>query len=282
MSLASFFPPRLSSWFSLQGSRVGPIPIMIPRGQEDLWGHLQRLPRQKTLATQLNSLYERHHPQRHQGTSSRGVITSSSHINSHPRRSSTPHHPRTRKFPDFSEEGEPNTVETVRGRSKGTDQDVTRVGGRARPSSLPPGRGVLGAGICPDKHDSAHIDERAPPSNKGVSGLQGHRSRRSPPPNTRKGQKPSRFQTGDAYLPSPGFGLRSAEGVGSGKAGLPQPPGFVLHVVEVLRWLGVEGVTPEVLRKAKRGLREDDVVRGRLFYMVLYDTLRYDTVRYDT
>ncbi|CAN0454807.1 unnamed protein product, partial [Laminaria digitata] len=39
----------------------------------------------------------------------------------------------------------------------------------------------------------------------------------------------------------------------------PQPPGFVVHAEAVLRWLGVEGLTPEVLRRAKRGLREEGV-----------------------
>lgn len=129
----------------------------------------------------------------------------------------------------------------------------------------------MGAGIRPDKHESAHIDGRAPPPSKGISGLRGQSSRGSPPSYTRKGHKPSGFQTGDESFPPPGFGPGAAKGIESGigsgsesgKARLPQPPGFVLHVVEVLRWLGVEGVTPEVLRKAKRGLREDDVVRGR-------------------
>lgn len=59
---------------------------------------------------------------------------------------------------------------------------------------------------------------------------------------------------------SDGYGGRGVGSEQEGKA-LPQPPGFVLYVEAVLRWLGVEGVTPEVLRRAKRGLREQDVVR---------------------
>ncbi|CAM9558406.1 unnamed protein product, partial [Scytosiphon promiscuus] len=39
----------------------------------------------------------------------------------------------------------------------------------------------------------------------------------------------------------------------------PQPPEFVLHVAAVLRWAGVRGLTPEVLRRAKRGFRDEGV-----------------------
>ena len=55
-----------------------------------------------------------------------------------------------------------------------------------------------------------------------------------------------------------------------GGKGSPQPPEFVLHVEEVLRWLGVEGVTTEVLRRAKRGLREEHVVRKTQSLVIVY------------
>lgn len=41
----------------------------------------------------------------------------------------------------------------------------------------------------------------------------------------------------------------------------PPPPAFILHAEAVLRWLGVEDVSPEVLRRAKLDLREEEVVR---------------------
>lgn len=52
---------------------------------------------------------------------------------------------------------------------------------------------------------------------------------------------------------------------GDGKES-PQPPSFVVYTEGVLRWLGVEGVTPEVLRRAKRGLQEKEVVRCTLLH----------------
>ena len=66
-----------------------------------------------------------------------------------------------------------------------------------------------------------------------------------------------------------GAGLGEGEPRQGGK-GSPQPPEFVLHVEEVLRWLGVEGVTPEVLRRAKRGLREEHVVRKKTITSNVY------------
>lgn len=56
-------------------------------------------------------------------------------------------------------------------------------------------------------------------------------------------------------------------GHGDGK-GPSQPPAFVVYVEGVLRWLGVEGVTPEVLRRAKRGLQEKEVVRYTLLWQL--------------
>lgn len=63
---------------------------------------------------------------------------------------------------------------------------------------------------------------------------------------------------------------RSETGGGRGEAPLPtrptrpqQPPGFVVHAEAVFRWMGVGGLTPEVLRRAKRGLREKQVVSER-------------------
>lgn len=43
----------------------------------------------------------------------------------------------------------------------------------------------------------------------------------------------------------------------------PQAPAFVVHAEAVFRWAGLEGLTPEVLRRAKRGLREEEVVSKR-------------------
>ncbi|CAB1106793.1 unnamed protein product [Ectocarpus sp. CCAP 1310/34] len=48
----------------------------------------------------------------------------------------------------------------------------------------------------------------------------------------------------------------------------PQPPGFVVHAEEVFKWMGVEGLTPEVLRRAKRGLREE-AVAGKMWRALL-------------
>ena len=43
----------------------------------------------------------------------------------------------------------------------------------------------------------------------------------------------------------------------------PRAPEFVVHAEAVFRWAGVEGLTPEVLRRAKRGLRDEEVVSWR-------------------
>ncbi|CAM9471399.1 unnamed protein product [Ascophyllum nodosum] len=75
-----------------------------------------------------------------------------------------------------------------------------------------------------------------------------------------------------------GAGLGEGEPRQGGK-GSPQPPEFVLHVEEVLRWLGVEGVTPEVLRRAKRGLREEHVAAKMWRALLRVCLLHHDASR---
>lgn len=72
---------------------------------------------------------------------------------------------------------------------------------------------------------------------------------------------PSRRQMAPAAQ-DPASVRRRSEGGGTfhAEGNVPQPPGFVVYVEGILRWLGVEGVTPEVLRRAKRGIPEQEVV----------------------
>ncbi|CAM9412379.1 unnamed protein product, partial [Sphacelaria rigidula] len=59
----------------------------------------------------------------------------------------------------------------------------------------------------------------------------------------------------------------------------PKPPGFVVYVEGVLRWLGVEGVTPEVLRRAKRGIPEQEVAAKMWRALVQISLLYLDTAK---
>lgn len=72
---------------------------------------------------------------------------------------------------------------------------------------------------------------------------------------------PSRRQTAPtARDPASVRGRKEGGGTSPAERNVPKPPGFVVYVEGVLRWLGVEGVTPEVLRRAKRGIPEQEVV----------------------
>ncbi|CAN0353998.1 unnamed protein product [Ectocarpus sp. 6 AP-2014] len=59
----------------------------------------------------------------------------------------------------------------------------------------------------------------------------------------------------------------------------PQPPGFVVHAEAVFKWMGVEGLTPEVLRRAKRGLREEAVAAKMWRALLRVALLHLDATR---